>query len=110
SQPTWVPVSPRSCRRQSDSSRRAGTLASRTTPLTVSDMSNRVSVPTPVLPFSSGAPSSMRRPFRGDAQGALGEHPGQVPPVLGRGVDVVLGLHPVPYGGRHRGPVRRGGR
>ena len=35
SQPTWVPVSPRSWRRKSDSSRRAGTAAERRTPLTV---------------------------------------------------------------------------
>ena len=34
SQPTWVPVSPRSWRRQSDSSRRAGTDTVRGTPLT----------------------------------------------------------------------------
>ena len=35
SQPTWVPVNPRSCRRKSDSVRRATTRADRWAPFTV---------------------------------------------------------------------------
>src|SRR3989440_5139360 len=89
SHPTWVPVYPRSCRRKSDSSRRASTVAVRRIPLTVKETSG----------------TGHRRPT-----GPGGEHRDEVAPVRGGGVDVVLRFDPARGQRAGRGPVRAGGR
>ena len=88
SQPTCVPVSLRSCRRQSDSSRRAGTVTVWTTPFTISRTSNEF-VRCPVLVMG---PAPLRA-AGALVQGPLGQHPGQVPPITRRRVDVVARPH-----------------
>src|SRR3954470_4299117 len=114
SQPTWVPVSPRSCRSASDSSRRTGTVASRGTPFTVTvivrSVSTLIRFPLctwlgsglgPLLgrgpPRAGGAPGLRRCSLAGHPRGGLGGSLGQgafgggadqQAPVVGPRVDV----------------------
>src|SRR5262249_17949269 len=87
SQPTCVPVSLRSWRRQSERSRRAGTVTVWTMPFTTRRTLKGLST-SPVL--GMGAPPCL---LVGLVQGPLGEHPGQVPPVTRGRVDVVGRAH-----------------
>src|SRR5215468_9282703 len=89
SQPTWVPVSRRSWRRQSDSSRRAGTSVVRVTPLTIRLTSNSPSwgwFIAPLLPPLATRPLPRVRERAG--QRPLGQNPGQMPAVGRRRVNV----------------------
>src|SRR5882762_5272732 len=88
SQPTCVPVSARSSLMKSTSSLRGGQRPSRATPLTVSL--------TVAVSFLSMAGLGERALDR-----ARGEHAGQMPAVVGGGVNVGVGLHQL------RGPAPR---
>ena len=97
SQPTWVPVSPRSSRRKSASERRASTSRSTAAPLTVSRTRS-------ALGRRRAGRHAREAPDR-RAQRVLGQHGGEVAPVLGRGVDVVGRIAVAAARRRPRGPA-----
>ena len=107
SQPTWVPVRPRSSRRKSARRRRGSTSRSKRVPFTVTRM-----VLPPAHAARSGAPraASLPRAPRGGLERPPGEHLDEMAPEIGRGMEVVVGLDRVaggPRGGPYRLAVRR---
>ena len=99
SHPTWVPVSPRSCRRKSDSVRLAATVADRVPPLTVSFTSCNDSR-CPSAP--SCRPHCLPRSRDRLSGGANGQHTGQMPAVVRGGVQVGLRIDGRREPGRRR--------
>ena len=103
SQPTWVPVSRRSWRRKSDSSRRAGAFAWRGTPLTTTVRSSSSSTLPSVgvgdgLGHAAGPSLADGSSLQGNGSGAAvregeaGQLDGEHRAVGRRGVDVAVGL------------------